>query len=268
MKRPISAVVLSLLTFALQMFLPDLLQGQERVFTNREGKTVRGTVKTVSNGIVQLEISDKIFEVPFQSLSDKDQAYLREWVVNNYPYRFDVRESDHRVTLDREPGSQPGQFYEGGSGQFRSFAISNMPGSRKAKHYGGYFKIVLANRSGITAENLKLKYRIVSVDVYSSRGYRGGNDRESTMLQEGSIDIPQIANTRSITLETGKVYLPDFKWETTDTIRLSDGDIDNKPTDHRKRCDLHGIMIRLFDSKGREIYSYVGPGKHMKKQRW
>lgn len=244
-----------------------MIEAQDRVFTNREGKKVTGTVKTVSNGIVQIEIGGKIFEVPFQSLSDEDQVYLREWVANNYPYKFDLRESDHRENLDGSPGKPPGCSLAGG-GKYVSPRRMLPSNTRSMKHYQGHFKLVLSNRSGIPANNLKVKYQIVSVQRYTTRGDRGGKDEEVTMVQTGEIDIAQIAHTRSVTLQTDSVYLPDSKWETTSVIRYTDGTSDNKPTDHRSRCDLHGIMVRVYDENDRELFSYVGPGKHMEDQKW
>lgn len=249
------------------LFLSGILDAQERVFTNREGKTVTGAVETVSNGIVQLEINGGIFEVPFQSLSDEDQAYLRDWVANNYPYKFDLRESDHRDNLDGSPGKPPGCSLTGG-GIYDPGRRALPSNSRSMKHYQGYFKLILSNRSGITAKNLKVKYQIVSVQRYTTRGYRGGKDEETTMVQTGEMDVAQIAHTRSITLQTDPVYLPDSKWETTSVIRYTDGTSDNKPTDHRNRCDLHGIMVRVYDENDRELFSYVGPGKYMEDQKW
>ena len=52
-----------------------------RDFTNREGKTLHAELLDLVDGKVKIRAMDRVFDIPVESLSDDDQAFLKEWDV-------------------------------------------------------------------------------------------------------------------------------------------------------------------------------------------
>lgn len=65
---------------AVALLLPLLpCAAQEREFTNRDGRTIRAEVLDLKDGTVAIRSMGKTFQIAVSTLSDADQAWLKQW---------------------------------------------------------------------------------------------------------------------------------------------------------------------------------------------
>jgi len=206
---------------------------QERTLTNREGKQVTAEIEAVRSGKVFLKRDGRRFEVPFKSLSDEDQIYLREWVKHNFNYKF-----TYRPTLKEDTSKR----------------TSEREGDLKKKSSRWCYSVKIDNRSGIKAEDLRIEYRMVIRQTKLADLQLSGNiKKQSGLVKSGEESIASIDNTGAYTLETRWVECPERKWKTRKTQRVtnSDGSVTNEYyyDDYEDNTDLAGIWIRIYNGK-------------------
>lgn len=79
MTRPAMSPCRLLSALLLLGSLAGTLRGEERSWTNREGRTIVATLVEISGDQAVLQMGGRNFEVPVSSLSPADQAFLAEW---------------------------------------------------------------------------------------------------------------------------------------------------------------------------------------------
>ncbi|WP_435895619.1 hypothetical protein [Oceaniferula spumae] len=89
-----------LLALATGIITLSCAHAETRSFTNTEGKTIEAEVVGVSSGKVSLKLKGgKIYTLPFNTLSEADQTYIKEWYEKN---KNNVKPSDFSLGITKK----------------------------------------------------------------------------------------------------------------------------------------------------------------------
>lgn len=245
--RPMSRLIFVLM-FGLAFFVnPAKSHGEERVFTNREGKKITATLETVRAGQVYLSVSGNRFQIPFASLSDEDQQFLKEWVEQNHEYRFDFRvksvEDVNARTSERE-------------------------GDMKTARSAWKYEVELRNLSGLAAKDLRIEYRVFERSTSVADMSRGKSRKEENgRTHPGETAIEEIANSGTGTFSTESLPTENKTWKTATQISNPDGTHYDVYNNHETSNELDGIWIRIYIGE-RLIAEHKSEGKMIKLMNW
>ncbi len=206
---------------------------------------IRAKVVLVRSGKVHLKRNDQVFQFPFAKLSETDQKYVREWAKANVKYWFSFQEKKIDDTAERETE---------GSGRNKTV--------RSVSHYS----LEVANRSGVPVKDVSLKYSIAVRRKWGEEsGYR------QVYYLNGEESIPQLDDTKRITLNLMDVKLMDAKWQKTKLVRVTNSDgrtyTEKRIDDYRMEFFLDGIWVKLFHGEN-EIAEYRSKEKSIRDAIW
>lgn len=230
-------------------FFANFVKGfaEERVFTNREGKKITATIETVRAGEVYLSVSGNRFQIPFASLSDGDQQFLKEWVKTNHEYRFDFRVRPVEDVAAR--------------------STERAGDSKTAKSLWNY-EVQIRNLSGLAAKDLRIEYRVFERFTSGSDMARGKAQQDETgKMHPGAITVTEIANTGSTSFSTENFPTEKKTWKTSTSVRNTDGTYYDVYNNHETSNELDGVWIRVYIGQ-RLIAEHKSEGKMIKKMSW
>lgn len=221
--------------------------GEERTLTNREGKKITATIETVRAGQVFLSVSGNRFQIPFASLSDDDQKFLKEWVEQNHDYRFEFRIKPVEDVSAR---------------------ASERNGDTKIARSQWKYEVELRNLSGLAAKDLRIEYRVFErftsiADMARSKSRKEENGR----MHPGSAVIDEIANSATGTFSTESLPFENKRWKTASTVSNPDGTHFDVYNNHETSNELDGIWIRIHIGE-RLIAEHKSEGKMIKVMGW
>ena len=241
----------------LVIFLQTDLNGQERIFTNNKGRTVKGSLEAVRNNNAVLNVDGKRFLVPVADLSVKDHAYIKQWLNDNFQYSLSFSAKLVENTDARSKGENLGGQSDGGIISFGMLAKGTA--SRSAWKY----VVQIENRSGIDVTDLVLKYHI-----YNRISGRMGFDRrdsESFQTRDGAVRIPLIQTSRKESFSTIEVPTFDKKWTYEQMTYNSDGSSNRSRFKGTSAGKVDGIWVRAFKD-GRLVGEYKSSGRWVKRK--
>lgn len=222
-------------------------RGEERLFTNREGKQITATIETVRAGQVYLSVSGNRFQIPFASLSDDDQKFLKEWVERNHEYRFDFRVKSVEDVKAR---------------------TSEREGEMKIAKSLWKYEVELRNLSGLVAKDLRIEYRVFERDTKVDDLARSKAEKEEKgIMHPGSTVIAEIANSATATFFTENVPTENRTWKTKTRVRNPDQTYYDVYNNHETSKELDGLWIRIYIGE-RLIAEHKSEGKMIKEMSW
>jgi len=145
-------------------------------FSDNKGRTIRGKILRYDSRkkVVTIQRENRrMGTIPLGVLSDKDQAFVRQWEFNKVFFSdSSFKIEAKRKMMDREVSSSGEDYWTG-------YSIRN----RKVEHMG--YEITLENRSASKLENLSLDYCI----YYEQEELRGGRQKTLEGVRHESVDI-------------------------------------------------------------------------------
>jgi hypothetical protein len=221
--------------------------GEERIFTNREGKKITATIETVRAGQVYLSVSGNRFQIPFASLSDDDQNFLKEWVEQNHEYRFEFRIKSVEDVNAR---------------------ASERNGDTKIARSLWKYEVELRNLSGLVAKDLRIEYRVFErftsvADMARSKSRK----EENGSVHPGLTAIAEIANSATGNFSTDSLPFENKTWKTATSVSGPDGTSFDVYNNHETSNELDGIWIRIYIGE-RLVAEHKSEGKMIKLMNW
>ncbi len=182
----------------LVLAFPFFLQGEElRKFTDNQGRTIEASVVGVDSAMVEIRMANgRLFRVPREKFSEKDQEYFDKWeslqaLKNERTFEISARRRDENESESR------------GSGIIR-------------KNRDGFYEITVENRTGSDIEGLELRYLI----RIERTGAGQMNDRRQDAWESGKIEDFSIFDRQEKSEETKRIGLvetdlmPGWRWVT------------------------------------------------------
>lgn len=222
-----------------------------RPFTNREGKTIEAEVSTVRGGKVYLKQGVRNYAVEIGKLSDEDQAYIREWVRNNFKYNLSFQAAPAELK-ERRTSRRNGR-------------------TEKWENEIWKYDVEITNRSGVDLENVTVDFQAVIRDEKIQDPGRGRkNKTETARVVTGSKVFPRLSNSDSAAFSTQEIQLPGHEWEVRRSEVVYQGGeraVNYWWDNFSDESKLDGIWLRVY-LQDRLIGEWKSQGKLIKDHLW
>ncbi|HSJ04960.1 MAG: hypothetical protein ACAI34_14230 [Verrucomicrobium sp.] len=218
----------SILTLGFCLGSTELLRADSRTFTSADGRKLVAEIVGATPDTVSLKLADgSTATLPLIRLAEEDREVIGQWRKANpqaIRYNFTVDWTDECV-----------------SGKKR--ARGNGPAIVEAKEkWVCHFKVL--NRSGMTLENVELRYQIhyVSVD----------GKAQTSEVVKGRKAIPAVKFNDTAVVDSDVVEL--------DVMQLAPGFTWADPKMRRKENDdIKGVVVTLYHD-GKQVHEFVSRG--------
>lgn len=225
-----------------------------RTFTNREGKQIKAEVIAVRQGQVYLKMNDREFAVPFSSLSDSDQQYLREWVKKNIDYNLSIDaqpiENKEARQSSRSNNLPNDGKLVGGNYSARTRTESQI----KAIEFWN-FEVEFTNRTRVALPESVVHYMIIVRDDE----FRKSRNDHSLIGYFGHKTLNSIPSMENLTFSTPSLLLREIEWTTTEYVNNPEGGTDERETDYQRKGVLDQILIKVFVGN-RKVAEWISRG--------
>ncbi|MCP5537613.1 MAG: hypothetical protein H7A51_15445 [Akkermansiaceae bacterium] len=221
------ALTLGLLTFA---SITPFTVAEMHTFTNTEGKSIEAEIVGVSSGKVSLKMKGgKIYTLPFTSLSESDQAYIKDWHAQN---KSNVNPGDLSLTVTKKSARVRVPRDKEKSKQGASTKLSIQEVSYQFK---------LSQRKATPIENIVVYSQIIK------RTTTRGDDAGDPEYKE-IVDVKEIESLSSKKPE---------EWETTPES-CEDVSTKSKTASSSSKQDVIGVIVTV-SAGGKELFKKYEP---------
>lgn len=193
-----------------------------REFTDTQGRKLDAEIVSVTGDMVALlrPGEKRPIGAKIALFSEADQKFIREWAESNIKYSFDVAYTKKKLSSTKD---------KSGPEEFTSETWS--------------YQIDLKNRQPVELTDMRVDYWLFTK---ADEGKGKGTARVQT---SGTTKLASIKGAGSTSFETSPVVLN--KTALKGNFIYIDG------TRPRFADAMGGIVIRVFDSKDREVYKYA-----------
>lgn len=193
-----------------------------REFTDTKGRKLEAEIVSVTGDMVALlrPGEKRPIGAKIALFSDADQKFIKEWAATNIKYSFDVAYTKKKLSSTKE---------KSGPEEFTSETWN--------------YQIDLKNRQPVELTDMRVDYWLFTK---ADEGKGKGTARVQT---SGTTKLTSIKGAGTTSFETSPVVLN--KTELKGNFIYIDG------TRPRFADAMGGIVIRVFDSKNREVYKYA-----------
>ncbi|MBE2284974.1 MAG: hypothetical protein IAE77_16050 [Prosthecobacter sp.] len=193
-----------------------------REFTDTQGRKLDAEILSATGDTVTLMRSGetRAIAAKIALFSEADQKFIREWAAANAKYSFDV--SYTKKKLGEVKTRRNNTTYE---------------------QETWIYKISLKNREPLTVGDLR-------VDYWCFRKEDGGKGKGTARVEtSGSIKVPTIAGSGTVTVDTSEIILNKQK--------LDGGFYYIDGSNSQQSDAVGGIAVRIFDKNGREVHKWA-----------
>ncbi|MCB1275043.1 hypothetical protein [Prosthecobacter sp.] len=193
-----------------------------REFTDQQGRKLDAEVVAVAGDQVSLKraADGRAFTVPVATFSAADQGFIKEWGLANQKYSFDVTYEKKKVDSTKK--------------KFGAELMTTETWS---------YKIALRNRLPVEIQNLRVDYWVFKKE---DQGKGKGTAR---VAASGSNKVDSLKGSGTHSFDSLPVSLN--KTQLEGNFIYIDG------TRPRFADAMGGLVVRVFDPKNREVFSYA-----------
>lgn len=193
-----------------------------REFTDTQGRKLNAEIVSVTGDMVALLRPGETRPIgaKIALFSDTDQKFIREWAATNIKYSFDVAYTKKKLS-----------------------SIKKKLGPEELTSETWSYQIDLKNRQPVELADMRVDYWLFTK---ADEGKGKGTARVQT---SGSTKLASIKGAGTTSFETSPVVL--------NKSALKGNYIYIDGTRPRFADAMGGIVIRVFDSKDREVYKYA-----------
>ena len=87
--------------FSLLLLLPATAEENARVWTSADGRKLTGTLEDKGDDWVKIKVKGKVYKLPLEKLSKKDQAFVKSFVIKR-PLEVNVKVDSWVGILSRD----------------------------------------------------------------------------------------------------------------------------------------------------------------------
>ena len=193
-----------------------------REFTDQQGRKLDAEVVAAAGGQVSLKraADGRVFTVPVTTFSAADQEFLKEWGLANQKYSFDVSYEKKKVD-----------------------STKTRMGAEMMTTETWSYKIALRNRLPVEIRDLRVDYWLFKKE---DQGKGKGGAR---IAASGSNKVESLKGSATHSFDSLPVSLN--KTQLEGNFIYIDG------TRPRFADAMGGLVVRVFDPKDREVFSYA-----------
>lgn len=232
------------------------IHAENRKFTNKEGRTVEGSVVSVSDTHTEIEraADRKVFTIPLESLSSADIEFLANWRKENADFKLAfevVKQTDKPITDEK-----PNKILQTLKKSEESFLIkiTNLgkdPTPPAKIHFHNHLEVNGKPRRPPPVRRTSPK---------ETSGAKPESDDEPSNC-EGMIDLPGIEVGESVEVKTPSLVLIESKTQRFTEVNPQTG-IGFSQTSTKKQT-LVGLSF-VVNHRDREVAAWTTPGTDAK----